>query len=98
MKKTHVRSYSIEAEGDLAVFDVRNGDVVDLSKHYAELPRDRRMMVLDAHLDVFRYTNGDLTWIANPNGHSPEAAETLKFLLTVFVEDAKGGAGAPRAF
>lgn len=98
MRKTHIRSYTVEAEGDLAVFDIRNGEKVDLSKHYEDVPRDRHTLKVDAFIDVFRYENGDLAWTANANGHGPEDADTMRFLLTVFVDDAKGKYGAPRAF
>jgi len=98
MKKTHVRCYTVEREGDLSVFDIRNGEKVDLSSHYEEISRDRRTLKVDAFLDVFRYENGDLAWTANANGHGPEEAETMRFLLTVFVDDAKGTYDAPRAF
>ncbi len=98
MKKTHIRSYSINADGDIVVTDCQKGEAVDLSPNYESVERDRRTLRADAYLEVFRYENGDLTWVGSPNGHHVGSARSFSLLLRVFSEDVDAQNGNPRAF
>lgn len=98
MNKTLIRSYRVDAEGDLLVHALQKGTVSDLSKHYEDVPRDRHELEPDAFLDVFRYDNGELGWVASPNGHTPASAASMKLLLDAFVRDVNLQEGLPRAF
>jgi hypothetical protein len=96
MQKQHVRSYRITDTGDLEVIHWQRGERTELSAHYEAIPRDRHHLRVEACLDVFRYADDQLSWVAVPNGHDVDAAATLAFLLQAFAEDARGGAGVPR--
>lgn len=95
MNKILIRSYRVDAEGDLLVHAQKG---TDLSKYYEDVPRDRHAMQADAFLDVYRYDNGELVWSASPNGHDPKSAASLKLLLDAFVRDIALQEGSPRAF
>ena len=97
MNKTHIRSYSVGNEGDLIVRAYAGAKQTELSPHYSDLPRDRRVLRVDTSLDIFRYENGDLGWSLSPNGHDVGAAESGRLLLGLFLEDAAGTAGEARA-
>jgi hypothetical protein len=90
MKKRHVRGYAIAKEGDIVVNDVQNGELVDVSKLYADVPRDRHRIRQDSYLDVFRYDDDRIAWSGSANGHDVEAAESMALLLKLFIEDGAG--------
>ncbi|MBI4953755.1 MAG: hypothetical protein HY908_17150 [Myxococcales bacterium] len=97
MKREYIRSYRILDPGDIEVVDARNGERVDLSAHYAEVPRDRGTLRRDASLEVFRFADGQLVWSASPNGQSTDSAAALSLLLSLYLEDLAAPVGAPRA-
>ena len=99
MMKTLSRSYATGKEGDLVVtaYD-KNGQQTDLSKHYLDIPRDRRSLHPDAYLDVFRYEDGDVTWSGSPNGNHADSAFSYRLLLEALVGDLRAADGSPRAF
>lgn len=97
MLKTLIRSYTVGKEGDLFVHTFKDGKRVDLSPHYSDIKRDRRLMREDAHLEIFRYENGELGWVGSANGHDVEAATSYRLLLQVFLEDASGAGGDARS-
>jgi hypothetical protein len=99
MNKTHIRTYAIAEHGDVVVNGYRKGDRIDLSKHYAEHPHPNRAeMRQEAHLDIYRYEDGQLAWGGGANGYDVPAALTFQFLLSLFLEDVEAEAGQPRAF
>ena len=98
MLKTHIRTYSINDDGDIMVTRWGKGDRVDISGAYESVPRDRRAIKPGAYLDVFRYSDDLLAWSGSPNGHDVTSASALALLLELFVEDVKGPADGRRAF
>ena len=98
MHKNHIRSYRITNSSDVEVVDRRNGETVDLSNHYNDMPHDRGGLRLEACLEVFRVADGQLIWSASPNGHDNKAAASLGLLLKLYLEDLSGAMDAPRAF
>lgn len=99
MRRTHIRAYRIINNGDVEVIDSRSkGEVVDLSGHYEGVPRDRGGLRLESSLDVFRFDDGRLSWIASPNGQDTEAAAAVALLLQLYLDDLLGTEGAPRSF
>ncbi len=96
MQKKHIRSYRITNAGDLEVIHWQGNERTDISAHYESLPRERHHLRVEACLDVFRWSDDQLTWVAVPNGHDVDAASTLSFLLQAFAADARGEAGVPR--
>jgi len=96
MKKTHIRTYRITGAGDITVTHWNEGEDVDLSRHYEDVPHDRRHSVLETALDVFRFADDHLAWALSPNGQDVDAARTLNLLLTLFLEDIEREAGDPR--
>jgi inhibitor of KinA sporulation pathway (predicted exonuclease) len=98
MLKTHVRTYRIADAGDITVTHWNKGEVVDLSKHYADVPHDRRHVRLESALDVFRYADGHLAWSNTPNGMDIDAAMTTRLLLGLFLDDVDRETGDQRCF
>jgi hypothetical protein len=99
MNKTHIRSYAISGAGDIVVSSFRKGDRIDISDQYAgHTHPQRRDMRLEAHLDIFRYDDGKLSWNGSPNGHDVQGALTFDFLLGLFLEDVELDDGSKRAF
>lgn len=99
MRRMHIRSYRILNHGDVEVIDTRREkELVDLSKHYEGVPRDRGSLRLEASLDVFRFEDGRLSWSASPNGQDTESAAALSLLLQIYLDDLLGAPGAPRSF
>ncbi len=99
MFKTHIRSYAIVRGGDIRVWAIKNGDRVDLTKHYE---RDdappRGELRQETHLDVFRYEDGALAWTVLHNGYDVPAANSERLLLGLFLDDIELEEGTPRAF
>lgn len=100
MNKTHIRSYTVNNASDLDVIAYKGGDRVDLGKHYLDIESPRRgEMRVDAHIDVFRYDDGQLAWTGTPNGTDPPAAMSMELLMRVFLQDIqRTDANDPRAF
>jgi len=98
MQKTHIRSYRTTGAGDINVTHWNKGEVVDLSKYYEDVPRDRRHTVLETALDIFRFEDDHLTWTLTPSGHDVDAASTAHMLLGLFMKDSERQPGDPQAF
>lgn len=98
MKKTHIRTYRATGAGDITVTHWNKGETVDLSKHYEDVPHDRRHTVLETALDVFRFEDDHLSWALSPNGQTIDDARTLHLLLGLFLEDIERETGDPRGF
>lgn len=96
MNKQYVRSYRIADDGDLEVFSLKGSKPVDLSSHYEEIPRDRHLLSPGAFVDVFRLSNGELTWNGSANGHEAGCALSMKLLLEAFTQDLLQDESKPR--
>jgi hypothetical protein len=79
------------------VVDHRGGEIIDLSSHYQDMPRDRAALHLETSLDVFRFADGQLVWSASANGQDTKSAASLALLLNLYLEDLDGAGGAPRS-
>jgi hypothetical protein len=99
MKKTYIRSYSINAAGDIQVWAFGSGDHRDLSSHYENAQHaPRNELRPECYVDVFRYDDGGLAWSGSPNGHDVPSAKTYQLLLNLVLEDVDAADGSPRAF
>lgn len=96
MHRSHIRSYRICDHGDVEVIDRRGAEVVNISAHYTEVPRDRSALHLETCLDVFRNGDGQIVWSASANGQDIAAAGSLALLLNLVIADASGCA-VPRS-
>ena len=97
MQKTHIRTYRITGAGDINVTHWNKGEVVDLSRHYGGVPHDRRHSRLEAALDLFRYSDGQLTWSMSPNGQDVDSALTARLLIDLMLDDIQRDVGDARS-
>jgi len=96
MRRIHIRTYEIAESGDIQVTGWRKGDSIDLSAHYKGTGHDRRHSTLATTLDVFRHADDRLAFVLSPTGHDVDAAQTIRLLLGLFIEDSERGTSDPR--